>query len=239
MDVSSSPDELIKELGRQEKQAAKTETLLQEEEFSKLIMAAKEQLDTKITPVIEKEHAQQLVKPQEIAEPRPQRLEPAALQESIKPTPETVKQPQPQQRSLVTEAAQMAFDYDRIPEILKRYQYQLLDQGVDLELVRKVIKVSSETLNPKALDDPKRTKNHLRQQLEAMLSIQRSDVLSRNQVICFIGTSGVGKTTAVCQAGYPLYTEEWNEGDLGVCRYSANRSDYGGTHFRRYSWDQA
>ena len=219
LDVSSSPEDILRQLGQKEiEQQDETESLMQEEEFSKLIMAAKTQIEE--VPVSEKAMPAAppaLPKIDEIVIPDPPlkvtRREP---EEMITSDPEPEPELAEPSRSLVMEAAEMAFDYEIVPETLKKLQYQLLDQGVDHELVKKIIRISADTLNPKALDDPKRTKNHLRQQLEAMLTIQRSDVLSRNQVVCFIGTSGVGKTTAIAKLA-TRYTQRNGMKVIWVC----------------------
>lgn len=82
-----------------------------------------------------------------------------------------------------------------IPWPLVNAQRQLLKQGVDKELVHKVINVCAETLNVKALENEELVQEYLRRQLEAGLRIHSNATLMLHRLICLVGPSGSGKTS--------------------------------------------
>jgi len=82
-----------------------------------------------------------------------------------------------------------------IPWPLVNAQRQLLKQGVDKEIVHKVINVCAETLNAKALENEALVQEYLCRQLEAHLRIHTGATLAMHRLICLVGPSGAGKSS--------------------------------------------
>ncbi|MEI8131913.1 MAG: hypothetical protein WCG34_05730 [Leptolinea sp.] len=79
--------------------------------------------------------------------------------------------------------------------LLEMLYRQMLQQGVDAGLVKRVCQISADTLGYQAALDKKRVVEHLRRQLEAYIKVQRETSLNEHRVICVIGPSGAGKTS--------------------------------------------
>jgi flagellar biosynthesis protein FlhF len=80
-----------------------------------------------------------------------------------------------------------------LSKTLQAFQGHLTGQGIEPDLVEKVIAVCAESLSPAALDDENRVRRNLRSQLEACLCSQASQA---GRVVCLVGMSGAGKTSA-------------------------------------------
>ncbi len=78
-------------------------------------------------------------------------------------------------------------------------QKQLLFQGLDKELVNKIISTCQQTLNPTALADDYRVQKHLIGQIAASLRTVRESKIGANNVIFLLGTSGAGKTSTIAK----------------------------------------
>ena len=119
--------------------------------------------------------------------------------------PASTKQRPPDQVPLKPVSSQLAVpkpispkqvsDLLSIPWPLVNAQRQLLKQGVDKELVHKVINVCAETLNVKALENEELVQEYLRRQLEAGLRVHSNATLVLHRLICLVGSSGSGKTS--------------------------------------------
>ena len=84
------------------------------------------------------------------------------------------------------------------PALSAAYDH-LLAQGLDIALARKVVTVCADSIGPSALQDAQRVRWHLEQQLEALLRTQSSISVGAQHVVCLIGASGCGKTTAAAR----------------------------------------
>lgn len=82
---------------------------------------------------------------------------------------------------------------------LEKARRQLLSQGVDEGFVQKAIQACNQSLPLNALEDEWLVRGHLKRQFEAALSTRNVDVVSKNQVLCLIGTSGAGKTSSAAK----------------------------------------
>lgn len=89
------------------------------------------------------------------------------------------------------------------PEVslpLLEVQNRLASQGLDPELVKKLIVTCNETLNPAALQDDFKVRSNIRRQLEAHVRTAGLETLALEakggKVLSLIGMSGVGKTSA-------------------------------------------
>jgi flagellar biosynthesis protein FlhF len=71
-----------------------------------------------------------------------------------------------------------------------------MEQGLDEKIIQRVIKACSESLNPIHLMDEERVRHNLQKQLEAELRVQSPSATLANRVMCLVGTSGSGKTSA-------------------------------------------
>jgi flagellar biosynthesis protein FlhF len=84
------------------------------------------------------------------------------------------------------------------PALASLYDH-LLSQGLDLVLARKVVTVCADTIGPEALQDLQRVRWHLEQQLEGYLRTQAAISVAAQHIICLIGATGCGKTTATAR----------------------------------------
>jgi flagellar biosynthesis protein FlhF len=132
-------------------------------------------------------------------------LKPVVDDSQSKHKPASTKHKSPKQVSLKTVSSKptipnpvspkQASNLLSIPWPLVNAQRQLLKQGVDKELVHKVINVCAETLNVKALENEELVQEYLRRQLEAGLRIHSNATLMLHRLICLVGPSGSGKTS--------------------------------------------
>lgn len=89
-----------------------------------------------------------------------------------------------------------------IPNTLVNIRKQMIDQGVDSQLISKLISACGNALSNSALEDGVRVANHIKYQFEAYIRVQKIDpatVVSQREkaVVCMIGLSGSGKTSAL------------------------------------------
>lgn len=77
----------------------------------------------------------------------------------------------------------------------KTLQYQ----GLDEELMTKIITTCQQTLNPSALEDDHRVKKHLIGQIAASLRTVNKSKIGASKVICLLGSSGAGKTSTIAK----------------------------------------
>jgi len=117
------------------------------------------------------------------------------------------KQPVPQNPQITTSSA-----HHRgagIPNGLVKIKQLLEKQGLDRELIKKLLTSSGESLNPVILEDEVRLRKYLRHQLEVYIPPCKNKLLnmSGKQVICLIGTSGSGKTST-CAKLIAIYKKE-------------------------------
>ncbi|MBN1536722.1 MAG: hypothetical protein JW908_08330 [Anaerolineales bacterium] len=100
----------------------------------------------------------------------------------------------------------------RIPNALLNLRKHLIDQGVDTQLISKLISSCGNAQSNHALEDAARVANHIKYQMEAYIRVQKIDpatVLTQGEkiAVCMIGLSGSGKTSALGKlAAYYLKT---------------------------------
>jgi flagellar biosynthesis protein FlhF len=90
-----------------------------------------------------------------------------------------------------------------LPRNLSQIQDQLMEQGVEEELTRRCIRAAAETLSPRAIQNDRTVRDHVRAQLTAGLRTRGGGALPQKsslpfggmRVVCLIGTSGSGKTS--------------------------------------------
>jgi flagellar biosynthesis protein FlhF len=89
-----------------------------------------------------------------------------------------------------------------VPAALIAIRKQLIDQGVDKQLVSKLISACGSTQSQTALEDAARVSNHIKHQIEAYIRVMKTDAAiyatkQEKMVVCMIGLSGSGKTSAL------------------------------------------
>jgi flagellar biosynthesis protein FlhF len=89
-----------------------------------------------------------------------------------------------------------------VPSALVSIRKQLLDQGVDKQLVTKLISACGNAQSISALEDAARVSNHIKYQIEAYIRVMKTDTAiyatkSQKMVVGIIGLSGSGKTSAL------------------------------------------
>ncbi|HPH96555.1 MAG TPA: hypothetical protein PKW33_14590 [Anaerolineaceae bacterium] len=85
--------------------------------------------------------------------------------------------------------------YMDVSPALGRVFQQLRRQGVDEDLLTRMMTVSMETLGSRGVMDESRVRQSLQKQMEACLRVQKEPFGANAQVICLVGTSGAGKTS--------------------------------------------
>jgi flagellar biosynthesis protein FlhF len=104
-----------------------------------------------------------------------------------------------------------------VPAALKKIQQQLLQQDVDERLVNGLVNVALETLSPATLADFETCKKSIVQFLGAELPvISGSGNYVMSNVVCVIGASGSGKTSAVAKLAL-FYSQKLNKTITWVC----------------------
>ena len=92
---------------------------------------------------------------------------------------------------------------------LARTGRQLLAQGVNENIVSRISNVCVQTLSPAALRDEQRLKIHLYKQLEVSIHAHQKMSVGFGQVICLVGCTGSGKTSACAKlASYYTLVEK-------------------------------
>jgi len=79
--------------------------------------------------------------------------------------------------------------------VLQKLYDQLIRQGVDAGLVKRVCQLSADTLGFQTAMDDRKLVEHLRRQLEAYIKVHHETSRKDSQVICMVGLSGAGKTS--------------------------------------------
>jgi flagellar biosynthesis protein FlhF len=124
--------------------------------------------------------------------PPPLKLNLAPLPGKLPPTVEPVSK-------TATQAAASAGDRFLSPA-LKKIQGQLIQQGVESSLIENLVSVVLETLSPTTLADPEACKKSITELMGASLRIQKgAGTFVSNQIICLVGASGSGKTSAIAK----------------------------------------
>lgn len=91
-------------------------------------------------------------------------------------------------------------DDQYLPPSLKKIIQQLAGQGVDVKLVEGLAGVALETLSPATLADYEKCRKSIAQLLGAELRVQQgAGKYFPGNVVCFIGASGSGKTSAIAK----------------------------------------
>ncbi|NOH01731.1 MAG: hypothetical protein HND47_07115 [Chloroflexi bacterium] len=104
-----------------------------------------------------------------------------------------------------------------VPPVLKKIQGQLLDQGVEANLVGNLINLALETLSPGTLGDGEACRKSIVQLLGAELPVQRgAGRFLLGNVACLIGGSGGGKTSSTAKLAL-FYSETMNKKITWVC----------------------
>ncbi len=79
--------------------------------------------------------------------------------------------------------------------VLQKLFNQLIRQGVEVGMVRRVCQLSADTLGYQTAMDEKKLVEHLRRQLEVYIKVHREPAHKERQIICMVGSSGAGKTS--------------------------------------------
>jgi flagellar biosynthesis protein FlhF len=86
---------------------------------------------------------------------------------------------------------------------------QLLAQGVNENIISRISNVCVQTLSPAALRDEQRLRIHLFKQLEVSIHAHQKMSVGYGQVICLVGCTGSGKTSACAKlAAYYTLVEK-------------------------------
>jgi flagellar biosynthesis protein FlhF len=78
--------------------------------------------------------------------------------------------------------------------VLQQLYKQLIRQGLESGLAKRVCQLSADTLGYETALDNRKVVEHLRRQLEAYIKVNREFTGKTRQVICVVGPSGAGKT---------------------------------------------
>lgn len=79
--------------------------------------------------------------------------------------------------------------------VLQRLHEQLLRQGLDPAMAKRICQLTADTLGYETAMDARKVADHIRNQLEAHIKVIREASIKTGQVICMIGPSGAGKTS--------------------------------------------
>ncbi len=79
--------------------------------------------------------------------------------------------------------------------VLQQFYDQLLRQGVDPAMARRVSQVAADTLGYETAMDERKLVEYIRRQLEAYIKVVRETAIKTSQLICMVGPSGAGKTS--------------------------------------------
>lgn len=179
-----------------------------------------EKKPTKIKPVIEKTKNKTSVNDyvdySPSVETEPEVLPPLLLQSYLQaqPIPQVSNQPQrdiqSQQKNQITinlpKSKKSEIELWSLSSQLYKAHKQLLDQGVDEELILKTINFCLDVLPTTALEDDLRVRYMLQRQLEAEIRILGKQEVFIPKSIFFIGSSGAGKTNTCAKlAAYSIH----------------------------------
>ena len=141
----------------------------------------------------------------------PPQVDKKGVQVTAKPVeqPARAKAPQtpitapiPVQTALALKKPKPKTEKDEIdlPNGLKKIRQQLNNQGVDAALIDGLMNVAIETLSPGTLSDHENCKKYVTQLLGSELRIQQGlGVYVPSNIVCLIGASGSGKTSAIAK----------------------------------------
>lgn len=99
---------------------------------------------------------------------------------------------------------------------LAMFYRRLHAQGVDEDVLRQKLDACLEALPAHHLDDEARVHKYLSHQFEAGLTFSAPAAISTSGVICLVGTTGAGKTTAAAKLA-AFYTRDLNLHVAWVC----------------------
>ncbi|GAP22493.1 hypothetical protein [Leptolinea tardivitalis] len=99
--------------------------------------------------------------------------------------------------------------------VLQKMYDQLIRQGVEVGLVKRICQLSADTLGYQTAMDDRKLVEHLRRQLEAYIKVQR-ELTTRERVVCMVGTSGAGKTSFAAKLAV-RYKKELKRSVAWVC----------------------
>jgi flagellar biosynthesis protein FlhF len=98
-----------------------------------------------------------------------------------------------------------------IPPMLKLIQHRLIRQGVDKEMVDRLVETNLRTLSLTVLSDEDRLTRVVKKQLEASLHPQKNSMaVLQSRIICLVGATGSGKTST-CAKLAAYYTRTLNK----------------------------
>jgi flagellar biosynthesis protein FlhF len=103
------------------------------------------------------------------------------------------------------------------PASLKTIRSQLISQGVDHTFIEGLITVALETLSPGTLADLEKSKKPIAELLGAQLRIQQgAGKYFSSDVVCLVGASGSGKTSAVAKLAL-FFSQNFKKKITWVC----------------------
>jgi len=103
------------------------------------------------------------------------------------------------------------------PPSLKKIQQQLIQQCVEPTLVDRLLDLALETLSPATLADTEACKRSIIQLMGAELRVQKgAGAFMPNSVVCVVGASGSGKTSAVAKLAM-FFKQNMNKSVTWVC----------------------
>jgi flagellar biosynthesis protein FlhF len=106
----------------------------------------------------------------------------------------------PRQESVTTQKAEPGSltHNSGVPPVLIQVKAHLEKQGLDREIVKRVLTTCGESLGQSVLQDEERVRKYILQQMAAFTKKARTDLLEASasrRVLCLIGSSGAGKTS--------------------------------------------
>ncbi len=103
------------------------------------------------------------------------------------------------------------------PPSLKKIQQQLIQQCVETTLIDRLLDLALETLSPATLADAEACKRSIIQLMGAELRVQKgAGAFMPNSVVCVVGASGSGKTSAVAKLAM-FFKQNMNKSVTWVC----------------------
>ncbi len=114
-------------------------------------------------------------------------------------------------------AAKSSADEKYLPQSLKTIRQQLTSQGVDGTLIEGLVNVALETLSPGTLADVDVCRKSIAQLLASELRVQQgAGKYFSSNVVCLIGTSGSGKTSAIAKLAF-YFSQKFQKKITWVC----------------------
>jgi len=136
-------------------------------------------------------------------------------------TPKKQPASAPKNTAIDNEQEQTQAQQSPLPPSLVNVKSLLKRQGLDEALTTKVLRISQESLSPRALKIEMRVRGHIRQQLHAYIQAVKQPPVSREalgtrKIICLVGLSGSGKTS-VCAKIARYASQELNKKVVWIC----------------------